>query len=235
MKQHNHNIEYSVVAPFFNEEKTVRPLYDALRQVMGLLGSPYELVFVNDGSTDKTLSVLQEISKQDERLVVINSKLRRGQTISLKTAFDKARGNIIISMDGDMQNDPNDIPELISELKKGYDFVCGWRYKRKDPLSKKIASRFANLVQNNVFRSHLHDISCTLRAYKRDAIRELSLRRKGAHRFIPYLLMMKGKAGSEIKVNHLPRPYGKTKYGFTRSFKVSYDFLSLLFNSKSWL
>jgi hypothetical protein len=117
----------------------------------------------------------------------------------------------------------------------GYDFVCGWRYLRKDPIAKKITSKFANLVQGLVFKSHLHDISCTLRAYKKDAIKILSLKRSGAHRFIPYLLMIKGKKGSEVKVNHLSRRYGKTKYGFERSFRVAYDFLTLLFNRKIWM
>ena len=228
-------IEYSVVVPFFNEEKSVKPLYDSTVNIMNSLRSPYELIFVNDGSTDGTRHILKEIAKDNPKLVIVDSKVRQGQTASLKAGFERARGNIIISMDGDMQNDPNDIPKLISELKKGYDFVCGWRHLRKDPLSKKIASRFGNLVQEKAFKDHLHDISCTLRAYTKEAIKELPLRRKGAHRFIPYFLIMKGKRASEVKVNHLPRQYGKTKYGFTRSFKVAYDFLTLLFNRKSWI
>lgn len=228
-------VEYSVIAPFFNEEESVKPLYEMTIKVMDSLRSPYELIFINDGSTDKTAHVLIEIANQDERIIVIDSKIRRGQTASLRAGFEKARGNIIISMDGDMQNDPNDIPKLISELKKGYDFVCGWRYLRKDPISKKIASRFGNLVQEKTFKDHLHDISCTLRAYTKEAIKELPLKRKGAHRFIPYLLIMRGKMGSEVKVNHFPRRYGRTKYGFTRSFKVAYDFLTLVLNRKSWM
>ena len=228
-------IEYSIIAPFFNEEKSVKPLYDLIKKAMDSLNVFYELIFVNDGSTDETANILQKITKEDTNLIVIDLKPRGGQTSALKAAFKKARGNVIISMDGDMQNDPGDIPKLISELKKGYDFVCGWRYLRKDPISKKIASKFGNLVQENVFKDHFHDISCTLRAYTKEAIRELPLKRKGAHRFIPYLLMMKGKRGSEVKVNHLPRRYGRTKYGFSRSFKVAYDFLTLICNRKSWL
>ena len=211
------------------------PLYDLIKNVMDSLNASYELIFVNDGSTDETANILQKITKEDTRLIIIGLKPRAGQTFALKTAFKKARGDVIISMDGDMQNDPNDIPKLISELKKGYDFVCGWRYLRKDPISKKIASKFGNLVQESVFKDHFHDISCTLRAYTKEAIRELPLRREGAHRFIPYLLMMKGKRGSEVKVNHLSRRYGRTKYGFSRSFKVAYDFLTLIYNRKSWL
>lgn len=231
----NANMTYSVVVPFFNEEESIKPIYESIKKAMDSLNGAYELVFVNDGSTDRTASNLKEIARLDEKVVLIESQTKRGQTASLKAGFEKSRGEIVISMDGDMQNDPADIPKLVEELKKGYDFVCGWRYQRKDPLSKKITSKFANIIQGAVFQSRLHDISCTLRAYTKDAIKGLSLKRNGGHRFIPYLLMMKGKRGSEIKVNHRPRPYGKTKYGFGRPFKVSYDFLTLLFNRKSWL
>jgi glycosyltransferase involved in cell wall biosynthesis len=202
---------------------------------MDSLRDSYELIFINDGSTDKTKELLENIGAKDPSVLVVNNAKRSGQTVSLKAGFEKVHGEIIISMDGDMQNDPNDIPKLVAELKKGYDFVCGWRYMRKDPLSKKIASWFGNFVQKAVFKSNLHDISCTLRAYTIDSIKVLPLKREGAHRFIPYLLMMKGKKASEVKVNHLPRPCGKTKYGFSRSFKVAYDFLSLMFNKESWI
>jgi glycosyltransferase involved in cell wall biosynthesis len=229
------NIDYSVVVPFFNEEQSIRPLYESIKKTMDSLGGPYELIFVNDGSTDGTRRNLEEIARRDDSIILVGSPIRQGQTVSLKMGFEKVRGKIVISMDGDLQNDPADIPKLVSELKKGYDFVCGWRHRRKDPASKKIASRFANFVQGNIFKSHLHDISCTLRAYKKEAIREINLKRNGAHRFLPYLLMMKGKKASEVEVNHHPRTYGRTKYGFSRSFKVAYDFLTLLFNRKSWL
>lgn len=226
---------YSIVAPFFNEEKSVKPLYDSIKRVMDSLRGEYEIIFVNDGSNDKTGDILQEIAQKDKSVIKIDNKMRSGQTASLREGFAKAHGGVIVSMDGDMQNDPDDIPKLAAELNKGYDFVCGWRYLRKDPILKKIASWFGNFTQKLVFKSNLHDISCTLRAYTRDSIKVLPLKREGAHRFIPYLLMMKGKRPSEVKVHHSPRPYGKTKYGFTRSFKVAYDFLSLLFNRKAWI
>jgi glycosyltransferase involved in cell wall biosynthesis len=226
---------YSVVAPFFNEEKAVRPLHDSLKRVMDSLGAGYEIIFINDGSTDKTGEILLDISRNDKAVTVIHNRLRMGQTASLRLGFEAAAGDIVISMDGDMQNDPDDIPALIAELKKGFDFVCGWRYARKDPVSKKAASWFGNLAQKLVFNSGLHDISCTLRAYTKDSIRALPLKKEGAHRFIPYLLMIKGKKPSEVKVHHRLRPYGRTKYGFTRSFKVAYDFLTLLFNRRSWI
>jgi len=229
------NIEYSIVIPFYNEEESLMPLYESLKKTMDSIGAPYEFIFVNDGSTDNTLRLLKDLKERDKTVNLIDSRAKRGQTASLEAGFRKVRGRIAVSMDGDMQNDPQDIPKLIEELKKGYDFVCGWRHQRKDPLSKKITSRFANLVQGNVFQSHLHDISCTLRAYTKEAVGGLPLKRNGAHRFIPYLLMMKGKKGSEIKVNHRSRDYGKSKYGFTRPFKVSYDFLTLIFNRKSWM
>lgn len=228
-------VVYSVVAPFFNEEESVLPLYESLTRVMETLHAAYEIIFVNDGSTDRTREILEKISQKDHNVIMIDNAERNGQTFSLKAGFERSAGGIVISMDGDMQNDPNDIPKLIMKLEKGYDFICGWRYMRKDPVSKKIASAFGNFVQKAVFKSNLHDISCTLRAYKRDAIKALPLKKKGAHRFIPYLLMMNGRKASEVKVNHLPRRYGRTKYGFSRSFKVAYDFLSLLFNRKTWL
>ncbi|MDD5680165.1 MAG: glycosyltransferase family 2 protein [Candidatus Omnitrophica bacterium] len=226
---------YSVVVPFFNEEESVRPLYESIKRVMDSLRADYEIIFINDGSTDRTKEILKSVSLSDGTVIVIHNNVRSGQTASLRFGFERARGEIIISMDGDMQNDPNDIPKLVAELNKGYDFVCGWRYPRKDPVSKKIASWFGNLAQKTVFRSNLHDISCTLRVYTKDSIKVLPLKKEGAHRFIPYLLMMKGEKPSEVKVHHLPRHYGKTKYGFTRSFKVAYDFLTLLFNRKSWM
>lgn len=228
-------MKYSVVVPFFNEEESVRPLYDSIKRVMESLRSEYELIFVNDGSGDKTPGILEEIAQKDKSVIKIDNKVRSGQTASLRAGFARAKGEVIISMDGDMQNDPNDIPKLIAELNKKYDFICGWRYPRKDPVSKKAASWFGNFTQKLVFKSNLHDISCTLRAYTRDSIKALPLKKEGAHRFIPYLLMMNGKRPSEVKVHHLPRTYGKTKYGFTRSFKVAYDFLTLIFNRKSWL
>ena len=229
------DIEYSVVIPFYNEEDSIKPLYSSLKKTMDSLGGEYEFIFVNDGSTDRTKAIIEEIRGSDRRLVYLETDKRSGQTEALRQGFGRARGGIIISLDGDMQNDPADIAGLIKELKKGYDFVCGWRHQRKDPLSKKIASRFANIVQGSVFKSHLHDISCTLRAYTGDTARAIPLKREGAHRFIPYFLIMKGRKVSEVKVNHRPRAYGKTKYGFSRSFKVAYDFLTLLINRRRWM
>lgn len=226
---------YSIVIPFYNEEESVMPLYESLKRVMDSLRGEYELIFVNDGSADNTGKLLEKISRKDPHTIIINNGKRLGQTASLRAGFAKSRGEMVISMDGDMQNDPNDIPKLLAELGRGCDFVCGWRYMRKDPVSKKIASWFGNIVQKAVFKSNLHDISCTLRAYTGDTVKVLPLKKEGAHRFIPYLLMMKGKKASEVKVNHLPRPYGRTKYGFSRSFHVACDFISLLFNRESWM
>ncbi len=186
------NIEYSIVVPFYNEEESVTILYESVKRAMDVLRAPYELIFINDGSTDGTYPLLKEIKERDDKVVLVHSEKKRGQTVSLEAGFGKVRGKVAVSLDGDMQNDPQDIPSLLEELKKGYDFVCGWRYNRKDPASKKITSKLANLIQGNVFKSHLHDISCTLRAYTREAVEALPLKRNGAHRFIPYLLMMKG-------------------------------------------
>lgn len=225
----------SIVVPFYNESESVVPLYERLRDVMGRAGGPYELVFIDDGSVDNTPDKLREIASKDGNVSVIRLEPNQGQTAALKAGFGRASGDVIISMDGDLQNDPKDIPGLLRKLDEDYDFVCGWRRRRIDPLSKKIASWFGNIGQRAFFKSDLHDISCTLRAYKKDAVRALPLRRKGAHRFIPYLLMMKGKRPAEVEVGHSARRFGRSKYGFSRSFIVFRDFLSLMFKRDFWL
>lgn len=219
-------IEYSVVIPVYNEEDSVRPLYESLKEVMDSLGKSYEIIFVNDGSTDRTLRNLREIEKSDPLLFVISFGRNLGQTASLKVGFQLAKGEIVVSMDGDLQNDPRDIPALLKKLDEDYEVVCGWRKKRFDSVWKKSVSRFANVIQNAVFRSHLHDISCTLRAYRRECVKDLDLARPGLHRFIPYLLMEKQhNKMAEIEVSHHPRAYGKSKHGPQKVFKVTYDFM----------
>ena len=228
-------VKYSVVVPFYNEEHSVEPLYEKLKAVFTKMDGAYELIFVDDGSTDETPQRLNELASADSVVNVIRVEPNRGQTEALRAGFEKAAGEVAISMDGDLQNDPADIPDLVRKIGKGYDFVCGWRRNRKDPVSKKIASWFGNFAQRNIFKSNLHDISCTLRVYKAEAVKDLTLKRRGSHRFIPYLLMMNGKRGGEAEVNHLHRPYGTSKYGFSRSFKVLRDFLILLVNRKAWM
>lgn len=223
-------IQYSVVIPLFNEEECVEPLYQKLKETMESICDPYEVIFVNDGSTDRTREVILEIRENNtDHIKLVNFDKNRGQAQALKAGFDNSRGEVVISLDGDLQNDPRDIPLLIKKLEQGYDAVCGWRHQRMDPISKKIISYLVNIFQRNFLRSGLHDMSCTLRAYKRNCLIELKLERDGYHRFIPYLLILQGKRVGEVKVRHYPRVRGRTKYGFKRVFQVPLAFLRVYF------
>ena len=220
-------IEYSVVIPVCNEEGSIMPLYESLKEVMNSLGKEHEIIFVNDGSTDGTLRKLRDMENKDSSLFVISFGKNLGQTASLKVGFQLAKGNVMISMDGDLQNDPKDIPSLLKKLAEGYDAVCGWRRKRYDSIWKKGVSKFANIFQNIAFGSHLHDISCTLRVYKKECIKDLELTRPGMHRFIPYFLIEKKRKIGEVRVNHHARIHGKSKHGPRKIFKVTLDFVKL--------
>ena len=223
------DIKYSVVIPVYNEEGSVEPLEKGIRETLESLKEPYEIVFVNDGSTDDTLPRLKKLKENNENLHVVSLEKNSGQTASLRMGFNIARGGIVISMDGDLQNDPKDIPLLARKLEEGgYDVICGWRKRRHDSLWKKVTSKIANIVQNVVFKSHLHDLACTLRAYKRESLNDLDLSWNGAHRFIPYILMKHNNKISEVEVRHHPRIYGKSKYRPTKIFKTIKDFLKLL-------
>ena len=226
-------IKYSVIIPVYNEEESIGPLEESVRETMDSLKRPYEMIFVNDGSTDGTLSGLKELKKENPRLNILTLEENSGQTASLKVGFQMARGDIVITMDGDLQNDARDIPRLLDKLDTDYDVVCGWRRKRFDSLWKKAASKIANIVQKSVFKSHLHDISCTLRVYKKEALKDLDLSWKGAHRFIPYLLINNKKDVGEVEVAHHPRRYGKSKYRPTKIFKTIKDFFRLLLIKKT--
>lgn len=222
------NIKYSVVIPVYNEEDSVGPLEADITETMEGLKEPYEIIFVNDGSTDGTSVRLNELMASNRNLHVVTLEKNCGQTASLKTGFDRSRGEAVISMDGDLQNDPKDIPMLLDKLNEGNDVVCGWRRKRHDSLWKKASSKFANIIQGVILKSHLHDISCTLRVYRKKSLEGVDLSWNGAHRFIPYILLRHGSKISEIEVHHHPRKYGKSKYKPTKIFKAIKDFLKLL-------
>ena len=226
------SIKYSIVIPVYNEEGSVGPLENSLRGAMKSLKEPYELIFINDGSTDGTLFKLKKLKERNSSLNIVTLEKNSGQTMSLRVGFQMARGRIVVSMDGDLQNDPRDIPTLVRKLEEGYDCVCGWRRKRHDSLWKKAASRIANIVQGAVFKSSLHDISCTLRAYKKDSLKGMDLGWSGAHRFIPYLMIRNKRKIAEVEVRHHPRKYGKSKYSPAKMFKTSSDFIKLLIEKR---
>ncbi|HZW32946.1 MAG TPA: glycosyltransferase family 2 protein [Isosphaeraceae bacterium] len=226
----NGRLDLSVLIPVYNEVDNVEPLHDELDTVLRPGPSSYELIFVNDGSTDGTAARLEAIQRRDPEHVRV-ALLRRncGQTAALSAALDLARGEVLIPIDGDRQNDPADIPRLLEALKAGYDVVSGWRKDRKDALlSRKIPSRIANRLVARLSGVPLHDFGCTLKAYRRRVLEGVRLYGE-MHRFIPIFAAWQGARVTELVVNHRPRTAGKTKYGLGRTFNVVLDLILIRF------
>ncbi len=221
-------VKISVVLPVYNEEKNLQVLYRELKEVLGELKEEYELVFVNDGSRDRSLKVLKYLSEKDSKIKIIKFRKNFGQTAALDAGIKNSQGKIIIAMDSDLQNDPKDIPRLIQKLEEGYDIVSGWRYNRKDSFSKRFISKGANLLRKVIIKDSIHDSGCTLKAYKKECFKDLKLYGE-MHRFIPALLALKGFKVTEIKVNHRQRKFGKTKYTFKRTLNGFLDMILLKF------
>jgi glycosyltransferase involved in cell wall biosynthesis len=218
----------SIVIPLYNEEENVRELYGSLKPVMDSLGNEYEIIFIDDGSTDNTLSLLQEINAADDTVIVLSLRRNFGQTAAFAAGFDYSRGDIIVTMDGDLQNDPKDIPKLL-ELMKDNDLVSGWRKVRKDPfLSRRLPSILANSLISKVTGVNLHDYGCSLKAYRRDVIKNLKLYGE-MHRFIPAVASWYGVRIAEVETTHHPRLRGKSKYGISRTMKVVLDLITVKF------
>lgn len=223
-------IDISVVIPVYNEEKNVTILYGEINDALGGRTGSYEVIFVNDGSTDGTLSELKRISGGG-RLRILDLERNYGQTAAIKAGFDAARGDVIVTMDGDLQNDPRDILPLAEKLDEGYDLVVGWRRKRKDPFfSKVLPSISGNAVIAFTLDTRIHDLGCTLKAYRRQVVEKLELFGQ-MHRFIPALAALKGARVAEMEVHHRPRIHGKTKYGFSRALRVLSDLLVVAYLS----
>lgn len=218
----------SVVVPLYNEEENVRELHERLRSVLDLTGKEYEILFVDDGSTDHTLQVLQEIQAQDNRVIVLSFRRNFGQTAAFAAGFDYASGDVIVTMDGDLQNDPTDIPKFLEVIKEN-DVVSGWRKKRKDPfLSRRLPSMMANWLISKVTGVKLHDYGCSLKAYRREVIKNLKLYGE-MHRFIPAVANLYGVKIAEVETIHHPRLKGKSKYGISRTVKVVLDLITVKF------
>jgi len=218
----------SVVIPLYNEEENVRLLHESLRNALDPLNQEYELLFVDDGSTDRTLPILEEIQAQDNKVVVLSLRRNFGQTAAFAAGFDFSRGDVVVTMDGDLQNDPADIPKLL-ELIKESDLVSGWRKKRKDPFfSRRLPSIMANWLISKVTGVKLHDYGCSLKAYRRDVIKNLKLYGE-MHRFIPAVASWYGVRVAEVETVHHPRMRGKSKYGISRTVKVVLDLITVKF------
>ena len=222
-------IHYSIVVPFFNEQENIAPLYMKLTEVMDGLGDPYELVFVDDGSKDDSFKVLSEIYEHDRRVNLVRLRRNFGQTAALKAGFDFARGEIIISMDGDLQHDPEEIPRFLEKIEEGYDLVSGWRHHRRDHwLMRQLPSRAANWMMAKLSGIELHDFGTTFKAYRREIIQEIQLYGE-LHRFIPALASSSGAKIAEVPIENLHRKSGKSNYGIGRTIRVFLDLLIVKF------
>jgi glycosyltransferase involved in cell wall biosynthesis len=218
----------SIVIPIYNEEENIHILHEKLKEALDPLEKEYEILFVDDGSTDRTLSILEEIQAKDKRVIVLSLRRNFGQTAAFAAGFDFARGDVIITMDGDLQNDPADIPKLL-ELIKDNDLVSGWRKKRKDPFfTRRLPSKAANWLISNVTGVKLHDYGCSLKAYRRDVIKNLKLYGE-MHRFIPAVASWYGVRIAEVETVHYPRLRGRSKYGISRTIKVVLDLITVKF------
>src|SRR5512142_1932507 len=222
-------VDLSIVIPLFNEEPNVRPLLDELFGVLRALGRGHEVICVDDGSRDRTFAILSEIAREQPTLRVIRFRRNFGQTAAMSAGMEAARGEVVIPMDGDMQNDPADIPRLLEELARGHDVVSGWRRNRQDrEFGRKLPSRIANRLISKVSGVALHDYGCSLKAYRRSVLDGVRLYGE-MHRFIPVYASWQGARVTELVVNHRPRRSGRSKYGLGRTLKVLLDLLVVKF------
>jgi len=219
----------SIVIPIFNEEESIGLLYEKVTKALDRADFSFEVILVNDGSTDASDEKLRELAQQDERFKIITLRRNFGQTSAMMAGFDFASGEIIVPMDGDLQNDPGDIPKLVAKIKEGYDVCSGWRENRKDrTITRKIPSWIANRLISKVSGVKLHDYGCTLKAYRSEVIKGVRLYGE-MHRFIPIHARWQGAKITEIPVRHHPRTSGKSKYGMERTLKVILDLMVLMF------
>jgi glycosyltransferase involved in cell wall biosynthesis len=222
-------VDITIIVPILNEEKNIHELHTELAQVMQEFGRPYELLFIDDGSTDHSFELLKDLATTHPSTRVIKFRRCFGQTAALVAGIDHARGKTIITMDGDLQNDPKDIPALLTKLAEGFDVVSGWRVRRKDPFfSRRLPSMVANRIISKLTGVFLHDYGCTLKAYKASVLQSINLYGE-MHRFIPALASWLGIEVAEVQVNHRPRIHGKSKYDLSRTLRVILDLINVKF------
>jgi glycosyltransferase involved in cell wall biosynthesis len=225
-------VEISVIVPIYNEVENIKSLSSSLLNVLSGLGRSFEIILIDDGSSDGTSELLKSITEDNPAVKGIRFRRNFGQTAAMAAGFDYASGDIVISLDGDMQNDPADIPRLIAKLEEGYDVVSGWRKNRQDDfISRKIPSIIANRIISRFTGVYLHDYGCSLKAYRSEIAKDMSLYGE-MHRFIPALAGIEGARIIEIPVLHHPRKFGKSKYNILRTFKVILDLMTVVFLRK---
>src|SRR5687767_946385 len=221
--------ELSVFLPVLDEEENLRPMHAKIRAALDELGKSAEVIYVDDGSTDRSLEILREIAAEDDRVRVVSLRRNYGQTAAMSAGIDAARGQILIPMDADLQNDPADIKRLLDKLDEGYDVVSGWRKNRQDKMiSRRIPSQIANKIISWIGGVPLHDYGCSLKAYRREVIQDVKLYGE-MHRFIPIYASWAGARVAEIPVDHHARTMGKSKYGISRTIKVVFDLMTIKF------
>ena len=221
--------EISIVIPVLDEEGSIGELARRLLEVLERTGRTFEIIFVDDGSRDRTLEILRDIHHGDGRVKIVSFRRNFGQTAALAAGFDYARGAIVVTLDGDLQNDPEDIPKLVSKVEEGYDLVSGWRVKRRDPfLTRRLPSMIANWMISRITGVSLHDYGCTLKAFRHEVVKNVSLYGE-MHRFIPAIASGMGVSVAEMPVNHRPRTTGTSKYGLFRTVKVILDLITVKF------
>ncbi len=220
-------MDLSVILPLYNEEACVEPLYNAIVSSLDPLGMDYEILFVDDGSKDRTVELARDIASRDKRLRLVKFRRNYGQTPAMAAGIDVARGDVLVTMDGDLQNDPDDISSFLDKLNEGYDIVVGWRHKRQDKLiTRKIPSRIANWLIGKITGVPIKDNGCSLKAYRAEVIKNIPLYSE-MHRFIPAMTSLAGTRIAEIKVKHHARQFGESKYGLSRIYKVMVDLITI--------
>ncbi|MFL5918151.1 MAG: glycosyltransferase family 2 protein [Gaiellaceae bacterium] len=218
----------SVVVPVHNEERSIALLYDELRSALEPLAAPWEAIFVDDGSTDGTFAALTRLHNDADNVRVVRLRRNFGKAAALVAGFDQARGETVVTIDGDLQDDPAEIPRLLAKLDEGFDLVSGWKQRRRDPLSRRVLSRIFNRVTSAFSGVHLHDMNCGLKAYRADVVHGLRLYGE-LHRFIPVLAHYRGFRIAELPVNHRPREHGRSRYGVERYLRGFLDLLTVSF------
>lgn len=228
-RQRGDRVDLSIVVPIYNEEESITHLYERVTAALANTAFAYELILVDDGSSDRSFLLLKDIAGQDSRVKVIRFRRNFGQTAAMAAGFDAASGRVVVPMDGDLQNDPSDIPKLLAKIDEGYDVVSGWRKDRQDTfINRKLPSMIANGLISRFTGVHLHDYGCTLKAYRREVLDGINLYGE-MHRFVPALASQVGAKVTELPVKHHPRLYGTSKYGISRTVRVVLDLMTVKF------
>lgn len=230
-QQHHKGVDISVVIPLYNEEESLKELHQQLRSTLQRMRVRYELLFVDDGSTDRSFNVLRDAKRFDGRVKIIRFRRNYGKSAALAVGFEKAQGTYVVTMDADLQDDPAEIPSLIKKLEEGYDLVSGWKKVRRDPITKTIPSRFFNFVTSLMTGIKIHDFNCGLKAYRNEVVKAIQPYGE-LHRYLPVLAHNAGFRVGEMVVQHRPRKYGKTKFGAGRFWKGFLDLLTVLFTTR---